>query len=610
MFRVSSAAVVVIWLAVYAGQGCLSRGNLVSDKVDNEQLCLKALEDDDSVLLRRLIATGFDVNQILFPVGCEMSNCHKKMTVLMLACQVGAVECIEQLDRAGVDYGCSMPDGRNVLHYASYLTPELAIAIAGKALSTGNAGLDDKDYLGWTPLLRAIDRGNCVFAEWMIKRGASVGRWIEMTPGLRKSYLSVAATAPYPIFEYFLDEVYSAALDNVEPKELLLSINLGADDYGPRIKKVLSKGACLNDLYVGRRVLNNLLRQCPHLTVEKLQLLVDFGLPYSCIEDCLSRAENNQKTVICSFLRGRNCQTKEDLTSVNSGSKTSMCLAQCIFSRDNVDALTCALNNGLQVNECFSPTSALGDGLPLRLQEQWHTPFTLACTYNATNCIRRLMLEGVQYGIALPDKRNIMHYLSKMELSIAKEIASEVLLSDGANVDTVDIYGATPLWYALKAGNVALAKWLVERGAQLCRWKIIGPCKRELYLAAAMRFPYESFEFMIDEFEVSSNGNISLGDLYLCLDLHGDDCLQRITKLKDSGAAIDVNIGYQILQNLFRDLSVNGDEAEMNSSISGTLSMLVNNGLPIECVESFANCSSGAQRKILVSILERQLTHE
>lgn len=576
-----------------------------NNALDSGQLFVKVFEQDDSRSLKELLSSGYSVNEVLSRSDSSgaMEECCE--TLLMLACQENAVKCIALLDEMGVDYGFQMPDGRSVLHYSSFLGLATAESVVDKALATGKVGINDVDGRGFTPLMCALKRGNLRLATWMIKKGGELERWIKSGPGKRRSYLVDLVKSPYHVFEFALDGLYQEKTDEVDMSELLLCIDLDSSDWHERIVKLVSKGADLGDWYIGRRLVKNLLTRCRKVDAEKIQSLVELGLPRERVKSMMRLVEREQREVLADYVK-KYCCGSDARPGGNDeiGNFNSDYFRLFVFRKDDVDLLEGLLTNGLITSNYYCSIGNFSKGMKCSGLEDCRTLFALACQCNAKKCIGRLATDGLDYGIVFPDRGTILHCLAKTDYELAVDIAAKVIDTKRVSIDDADIYGATPLWYALKSGNVNFAKWLMSHGAELNHWKISAPGERKRYLAEAMRFPFESFVYVLNEVNDELLKSVSFSELLLCVDLHSPECGKRFAMLIDKGATIDDNVGDEIIKKLLDDEILMGDKAVMNALTPDIITMLVESGLPVECLSRAKKFASPRQLRVIEKYLE------
>ena len=93
------------------------------------------------------------------------------------------------------------------------------------------------------------------------------------------------------------------------------------------------------------------------------------------------------------------------------------------------------------------------------------TVLGIAIFYKRINLVRLLVHYGANVGFINDSGRTLLHVAAAFAgLKAACEI-SRFLLDHSINVNAVDIWGCTPLMYAIIRRNVELTKLLLKRGA-------------------------------------------------------------------------------------------------------------------------------------------------
>lgn len=600
--RVSVVYVIVVGFLC----GCQDPLSLYSlEDIGHDELCSIVFDNDDQASLKRLLDKGYPVDMVMCEKSYGHDLCDGCYTPLMIACEQGAVRCLELLDKAGADYGKVTPAGRSVLHYAHRLDFDMAKQVSQKALAGGGVDINQRDNQGMTPLMYALRGGNLDFAKWLIEKGAKFDRWRNIGRGRRRSGFIDIMQSPYSTFEYVLDNVYSVESDEVGPDELLSGVDLHSADWRKRIEKLVSKGANLRNVRVGLKLMDNLVSCGYRVDVNDIRQLVAFGMPFECVQIKLASGglEDRQIMALKDYLALDQCI--DDPYNVDTMFDTSfgMPYIWTVIKHDDVERLKTLLKQGLTINDRFCRYGKVLSGRRVPGIDGCRTMAALACLNNATNCLDELVKMGSDLTVRFEDGGSFLHCLACVKGEMAKNLAEKAMATSCVNVDDENVYGGTPLFYSLSKGNLGFSKWLEMHGAGLNKWKVAGPGERESYFAQAMRFPYGSFEFVVDRFDIGAGNGFPPDELFACLDFRAPDCKRRVMMLLQRGVRLNASVGDAIVHSLVRDIPAEGNQVLGVEQTAEILSMLVECGLPVSCIRRALNYADSSVRKALEQFL-------
>ena len=199
----------------------------------------------------------------------------------------------------------------------------------------------------------------------------------------------------------------------------------------------------------------------------------------------------------------------------------------------------------------------------------------------------------------------LLHLLANEGFDSSLKIAESAIVMGIDDVDVVDSKGITPLWCALKCGNIKYARWLVKHGASLERWRMGAPGERVSYWADVMRFPIESFEYALKDMGRSFRDMPALNDLLLCVDFRTMDFKRRIELLTEKGACIDNSCGEGIMKVVLGEMIFFGDAVIEGELSDEKLLTLIECGMPVSCMRRSKKYASKKQALMIDDFLAR-----
>lgn len=268
-----------------------------------------------------------------------------------------------------------------------------------------------------------------------------------------------------------------------------------------------------------------------------------------------------------------------------------------VLQSDNVKQLSALISKGLKVNNLYS---LYGNCSADEVQDsiKYETLLMLACAAGATNCIVKLIDMGADLSQITPTGRSILHYARSLPEPSARWIAELALSSGIQDVDVEDNQGRTPLWYALKCGNVVFADWLVARGAKFDRWSSDKRGIRHHYIVDAMRFPMCSFNYVAEHFCDDCVSCALLSDMLLSVDLSNEDSLYRVKTIVGLGGGMsDVTLGDHLIDQWLLVYD------RRKPHLRNLMIQFLQNGLRKECVVKGSGKSIGEGKDVLEQCL-------
>ena len=97
------------------------------------------------------------------------------------------------------------------------------------------------------------------------------------------------------------------------------------------------------------------------------------------------------------------------------------------------------------------------------------TALHMALRFNRTDNAEFLVNRGIDINISRKnDGFKPIHQVARSLIRTQQKRMFEILLSNGANINSKDSYGSTPLHYARIQENPELVQWLIDNGADVC----------------------------------------------------------------------------------------------------------------------------------------------
>lgn len=238
------------------------------------------------------------------------------------------------------------------------------------------------------------------------------------------------------------------------------------------------------------------------------------------------------------LLSGCCCDCMQQIECTKFSKASSFDVYFGIFVDDDSLKLQEALKGGLPLNNCYV---ASGNVSPEFCKQRGETLFMLACVANATNCLHILEKSGINLMARSLKGQSVLHFLYGLNVNESIRIAEHVLMTDEIGVDDLDYAGRTPLWWALKKGNLDYAEWLRERGADFnrVRMKLYSYEPREVpYAFDAVRFNFDAFTYCMNQKDFLP-GNSPWNEMMLHVSPFSERYDERIFMLVAKGANIN-----------------------------------------------------------------------
>ncbi len=103
-------------------------------------------------------------------------------------------------------------------------------------------------------------------------------------------------------------------------------------------------------------------------------------------------------------------------------------------------------------------------GAPVDAEFQYRTPLTTACEQGPTELVRLLLTRGADPNRAIRNGTPLVMVCTGRSSPEEAVKMCELLIDYGASLD-LKCMGWIPLWYAARAGNVPMVRYLLDRGS-------------------------------------------------------------------------------------------------------------------------------------------------
>ncbi len=135
--------------------------------------------------------------------------------------------------------------------------------------------------------------------------------------------------------------------------------------------------------------------------------------------------------------------------NIGNPEKNGMTPLICACQKGNIDIVRFLLDSGADINlEC----------------EQGYTPLANACSYENINIVKLLIERGADINHSSFDDENPILIAVKSENS---ELVETLLQSPAIDLNVIDLYGDTPLGYAVDVSNFDITLKLLLHGASI-----------------------------------------------------------------------------------------------------------------------------------------------
>ena len=442
------------------------------------------------------------VDALLTENLCLDNQDFEGSTALHEATKVGRLNIVEQLTNASAKPTIKDHRGRTPIHYAASLGN---LAIVRQLLGKDNAGINDSDVTGWTPLRLAVKGHHLNMVKLLIDLGAhcddtllndaarndakdnfdyflSIGLkpdseilWDTITdPDLHYLRSCVLAGAnPNSMSGYYTPLAYAVIHSQASAVQLLLSmgadVNLRTDDGESALLLAVQRGEpAMVDILLRAGAATHDLSFKESPTINLIKLATDTG--YTCIAemlwkagapepaadqmradsnfDMVAAAKRNRIDILTELMR-----KKGDISMIQDEMYSAFLFA-CRHKKSEAAIFLINANLDLHAERSYPPLCwAIGAGL--------------------TNVVQVLLDKGADKDQVDCAGRTALSYVLYLTGSNAWTTTdkfawmAEELIPTGINVNAVDKEGYTVLGMACSYGLTRIVKALLEAGADI-----------------------------------------------------------------------------------------------------------------------------------------------
>lgn len=122
----------------------------------------------------------------------------------------------------------------------------------------------------------------------------------------------------------------------------------------------------------------------------------------------------------------------------------------------------------------------------------------IAVKNNNLNEINKLLSQGANSN-ARNIVGNLLHTVAQLNIGESHFEVAEILLKDGANVNAVDKYNRTPLWYLMRRGNARIVQLFIDFNADMNLSKFMTDNKIHLFFSVHGFYYVEVLQLLIDQ---------------------------------------------------------------------------------------------------------------
>ncbi|CAH0549306.1 unnamed protein product [Brassicogethes aeneus] len=376
-----------------------------------------------------LVSNGADINAQdingYSPLMCAVSNNH--------------TETAESLINQGADVKlCCSKDKRMALHVAA-ATGNVKIA---KVLLSNGADINAQDINGYSPLMFAVIKNHTETAEFLINQGADVN--LRGSKDNRTALQAAAATGNVEIANVLVSNGADINAQDIKGKSpLMFAVN---KNHTETAEFLINHGA---DVNLRGSKDNRTALHVAGLTgnVEMANVLVSNGADINAQDingySPLIFAVDNNHTKITEYL-------------INHGADVNL-----RGSKDNRTALHVA---GLTGNVEMANV-LVSNGADINAQDiNGYSPLMFAVYKNHTETVEFLINQGADVNLrGSKDNRTALHVAA----ATGNIEMSNVLVSNGADINAQDINGYSPLMFAVDNNHPETAEFLINQGVDV-----------------------------------------------------------------------------------------------------------------------------------------------
>lgn len=516
-------------VAVYLFEKGAARGGINK----NPTLLHDACKGKSKELVELLIQKGYDVNrisseretplgiacangdltvaQLLLDNGASVNCESKKQSLVALACKSGNAELVKLL----------LSRGAKVSSLDNSCPPLIdAVALGNKELVDiliqAGCNVNERDKNEMTALIIAITRGKHDIVQLLEQNGAKAPPLYLLKshlPAYVRSYLreccrddhQTGTSASYESITQLIQRGWLKLDGKIATELLPWAIASGSSEL---VKLMIENGADVNaDVDMNRFNYEDYEADCLHVAalessqnkegLEILKILLKNGakikneskeqtLVWAVVNGCSLEPEfDNQKLDVIKFLKEQGCDllaTREDGASAVTEAISQGSVKLVKYFIENGAVVSSIPNKKSAIHYCTNFHMGMDEQgcveiLNLLIQngagvndadEQGLTPLLYACqTSYLTDIIKLLIEKGanvnaksdlIQTPLILATQRNTFEQV-------------EMLVNAGCDLDVTDYEGCSALMYACKNRNFRIAKFLIEKGAdvkQIC----------------------------------------------------------------------------------------------------------------------------------------------
>ena len=494
----------------------------IADIDGNTCLHYTADEDCSRVALQAIIAHGADVN----------TTNKENVTPLMTACNNGNAGAINILMNAGADPNIADNDGYTCLHYVALDGRKEAL----QAIIAHGAGVNAANKENVTALMTACGKGNTGAINILMTVGAN--------PDIADNdgYTCLHYAADGDCSKEALQAIIGYGVDvNARNKENATALMIACSKGNTSaINILLNAGADANSADVYGRTLihyaistnskellqvvidhsadmnatnkNNtiaLILACQEGNVDTLNALLNAGADpniadndgYTCLHYATDGDGSNEALQAIIYHGGDvNATNKENVTALmtacskgNTGAINILMDAGADLNIADIDGYTCLHYVAVYCRKEALQT-IIGHGANVNARNNKNvTALMTACSKGNTGAINILMNAGADPNIADNDGYTCLHYAARGDGST--EVV-EAIITHGADLNARNIFNVTAIMLACEKGNLDVAKFLLNSGADFNIGDVISGTY--LHYAVLVGCGKEMLQMMID----------------------------------------------------------------------------------------------------------------